>query len=318
MAAGTKVRATLRMATQQRAASSDQQRLRRIAAHVDGGGVCPSEHSEAAAAPTAGGNGVRHGGWLLVQSLLAHGVDRVFAVPGESYLAVLDGLYDAPSVEVVICRQEGGCAIMAEADGKMKGTPGIAMVTRGPGATNASAGVHIAFQDSTPMILLVGQVGRSMFDREAFQEVDYRKMYGPGVGLAKAAFQIDAPERIPEYMNRAFSLACSGRPGPVVLALPEDVLSGVLPYDLPAPLPALVPKPAPPTEAIAELGARIAAARQPFILAGGGGWCEATCEALGAFATKFAMPVGLAFRRQDNLNNLHPCYVGHVGIGPDP
>ncbi len=273
-----------------------------------------------AAAPVAGaaGEGIHHGGRLLVQSLLAHGVDRVFAVPGESYLAVLDGLYDAPSVEVVICRQEGGCAIMAEADGKLKGTPGVAMVTRGPGATNASAGVHIALQDSTPMILLVGQVGRSMFDREAFQEVDYRKMYGPGVGLAKAAFQVDSPERIPEYMNRAFSLACSGRPGPVVLALPEDVLSAVLSTDVPTPLPSTVPRPSPPSDAIVELGTRIAASHRPIILAGGGGWCKATNSALGAFASKFSMPVALAFRRQDNLSNLHPCYVGHVGIGPDP
>ena len=178
-------------------------------------------------------------------------------MPGESYLAVLDGLYDAPSVEVVICRQEGGAAMMAEADGKLKGTPGVAMVTRAPGATNASAGVHIAFQDSTPMVLLVGQVGRSMFDREAFQEVDYRKMFGPGVGLAKAAFEINAPERIPEYMNRAFALACSGRPGPVVLALPEDVLSSVMAEEPAVPLPASPTAPNPDPAAIAELGGRI-------------------------------------------------------------
>lgn len=291
------------------------ERLRRVAAHVRR--HVPAAGDDVSVAG-AGGGGVHHGGRLLVQSLIAHGVDRVFAVPGESYLAVLDGLYDAPSVEVVICRQEGGCAIMAEADGKMKGTPGVAMVTRGPGATNASAGVHIAFQDSTPMILLVGQIGRSMFDREAFQEVDYRKMYGPGVGLAKAAFQIDLPERIPEYMNRAFSLACSGRPGPVVLALPEDVLSGELSSDIPTPFPSVVPLPSPPANAIEELGQRIAASQRPMILAGGGGWCEATCSALGAFADKFSMPVALAFRRQDNLNNLHPCYIGHIGIGPDP
>ena len=294
-------------------------RLCRVATHLC---RAPAAAADDATRPSveaaAGGAGKNHGGRLLVQSLLAHGVDRVFAVPGESYLAVLDGLYDAPSVEVVICRQEGGCAIMAEADGKLKGTPGVAMVTRGPGATNASAGVHIAFQDSTPMILLVGQVGRSMFDREAFQEVYYRKMFGPGVGLAKAAFQIDVAERIPEYMNRAFSLACSGRPGPVVLALPEDVLSGELSRDIPTPLPSIVPRPSPPADAMAELGERIAASQRPIIMAGGGGWCHDTTSALGAFASRFSIPVALAFRRQDNLSNLHPCYVGHVGIGPDP
>ena len=230
-------------------------RLRRIASHCTP--LTPPLAADAAAPAPAAGDGERHGGRLLVQSLLAHNVDRVFAVPGESYLAVLDGLYDAPSVEVVICRQEGGAAMMAEADGKLKGTPGVAMVTRAPGATNASAGVHIAFQDSTPMVLLVGQVGRSMFDREAFQEVDYRKMFGPGVGLAKAAFEINAPERIPEYMNRAFALACSGRPGPVVLALPEDVLSSVMAEEPAVPLPASPTAPNPDPAAIAELGGRI-------------------------------------------------------------
>ena len=294
------------------------ERLGHVALHLRSANGGDAEARNVAPVGGAGAQGVHHGGRLLVQSLLAHGVDRVFAVPGESYLAVLDGLYDAPSVEVVICRQEGGCAIMAEADGKLKGTPGVAMVTRGPGATNASAGVHIALQDSTPMILLVGQVGRSMLDREAFQEVDYRKMYGLGVGLAKAAFQIDSPEGSPEYMNRAFSLACSGRPGPVVLALPEDVLSAELSNDIPPPLPSIVPRPSPPSDAIAELGTRIAASQRPIVLAGGGGWCDATNYALGAFASKFSMPVALAFRRQDNLSNLHPCYVGHVGIGPDP
>ena len=262
----------------------------------------------------------QHGGWLLVQSLLAHGVDRVFAVPGESYLAVLDGLYEAPSVEVVVCRQEGGCAMMAEADGKLTGHPGIAMVTRAPGATNASAGVHIAFQDSTPMVLLVGQVGREMVDREAFQEVDYRKIFGPGVGLAKACFQIDSAARIPEYLNRAFALAMSGRPGPVVLALPEDVLSTrVDPATAPIPPPARQLQPMPTVDAMAELGEMLHHATRPVVLAGGGGfWGADSCQSLAEWAAAWSMPVVAAFRRQDVIDNRHPCYVGHLGIGPDP
>ncbi|WP_281684551.1 thiamine pyrophosphate-binding protein, partial [Thalassobaculum salexigens] len=167
-------------------------------------------------------NAGKIGGHILVESLRAHGADLAFAVPGESYLAVLDGLVDAPEIKTIVCRQEGGAAMMAEAYGKLTGKPGICMVTRGPGATNASAGVHIAMQDSTPMILLVGQVGREMFDREAFQELDYRRMFGQ---MAKWVAQIDDPARIPEYVSRAFHVATSGRPGPVVLALPETMIS---------------------------------------------------------------------------------------------
>ena len=166
-------------------------------------------------------NAKRIGGHILVDRLRTHGVDLVFGVPGESYLAVLDGLVDAPEIRTIVCRQEGGAAMMAEAYGKLTGKPGVCMVTRGPGATNASAGVHIAYQDSTPMVLLVGQVGRDMVDREAFQEIDYRRMYGQ---MAKWVAQIDDPARIPEYVSRAFHTAVSGRPGPVVLALPEDML----------------------------------------------------------------------------------------------
>jgi acetolactate synthase-1/2/3 large subunit len=263
----------------------------------------------------------QHGGWLLVQSLLAHRVERVFCVPGESYLAVLDALHDVSSaVEVVVCRQEGGAAMMAEADGKLTGRPGVAMVTRAPGATNASAGVHIAFQDSTPMVLLVGQVGRGMVDREAFQEVDYRKMFGPGVGVAKACFQIDSPLRIPEYLNRAFALATSARPGPVVLALPEDVLSGYVdPAACPIPPPARGLHPVPSDDAIAELGDMLHHAQRPVILAGGGGfWGAESCDLLASWAMAWSMSVVASFRRQDTMDNRHPCYAGHLGIGPDP
>jgi acetolactate synthase-1/2/3 large subunit len=164
---------------------------------------------------------LKTGGELLVEALRLHGADQVFCVPGESYLAVLDALVDAPEIQVTACRQEGGAAIMAEAAGKLTGRPGICMVTRGPGATNASAGVHIAFQDSTPMILFIGQIARDMSEREAFQEIDYRRMFGP---LAKWVAEIDRAERVPEFVARAFATATSGRPGPVVLALPEDML----------------------------------------------------------------------------------------------
>ncbi|MEQ8805594.1 MAG: thiamine pyrophosphate-binding protein, partial [Rhodospirillales bacterium] len=162
------------------------------------------------------------GARLLVETLVANGVDRAFCVPGESYLAVLDAMVDAPGIDLVICRQEGGAAIMADADGKMTGKPGICFVTRGPGATNASAGVHIAFQDSTPMILFIGQVARHQVEREAFQEIDYRRMFGE---MAKWVAQIEDPARVPEYVSHAFHTAMSGRPGPVVLALPEDMLT---------------------------------------------------------------------------------------------
>src|SRR5438067_13174536 len=164
----------------------------------------------------------RSGGRILVDNLLAQGCDRIFTVPGESFLAVLDALHDTPAIDLVVCRQEGGAAYMAEADGKLTGRPGIAFVTRGPGATNASVGVHTAFQDSTPMILFIGQVGSDFIDREAFQEIDYRRMFGQ---MAKWVAQIDRADRIPEYVARAFQVATSGRPGPVVLALPEDMLA---------------------------------------------------------------------------------------------
>ncbi|WP_027135623.1 thiamine pyrophosphate-binding protein [Geminicoccus roseus] len=254
----------------------------------------------------------RHGGALLTECLVAQGVKRVFCIPGESFLAALDGLRDS-QVEIVLARQEGGAAMMAEATGKLTGRPGVAFVTRGPGATNASAGVHIAFQDSTPMILFVGQVASDQRDREAFQEVDYRAMFGP---LAKWVAEIDRADRIPEYVSHAFHVAQSGRPGPVVLALPEDMLSG--PAEGKAVPAATLPSGMAADQDIQEVIVRLAKAERPFVIAGGGGWSARACEALGRFAQALDLPVGASFRCQDYLDNRHPNYVGDVGIGINP
>ncbi len=255
----------------------------------------------------------RTGGRILVDQLKLNGVERVFGVPGESYLAVLDALHDVPEIQFVICRQEGGAAMMAEADGKLTGRPGICMVTRGPGATNASAGVHIAFQDSTPMILLIGQVARDMQEREAFQEIDYRRMFGQ---MAKWVAQIDDPARIPEFIARAFATAMQGRPGPVVLALPEDMLRETVVAADSRPVVPAETHPAP--EAMAELARRLGEARRPFAVLGGSGWDEAACDRFRAFAERFDLPVGSAFRCQDYFDNGHPNYAGDVGIGINP
>ncbi len=257
--------------------------------------------------------GTRLGGHMVVDALRAHGVDMVFGVPGESYLAVLDGLQDANSIRAIVCRQEGGAAMMAEAYGKLTGRPGVCLVTRGPGAANASAGVHVGFQDSTPMVLLVGQVARGMADREAFQEIDYRRMYGQ---MAKWTAQVEDAERIPEYMSRAFHTATSGRPGPVVLALPEDMLTD-----------RAVPRPADPyrrAEAhpgpgdMARLREMLAAGRAPLAILGGGAWDAEACRRVRAFAEANAIPVAVSFRCQDYFDNRHPNYAGHVGIGAPP
>ncbi|UWR15591.1 thiamine pyrophosphate-binding protein [Sulfitobacter sp. M368] len=253
-----------------------------------------------------------HGGALLTQCLVAQGVERVFCIPGESFLAALDGLYDA-DIDVVVARQEGGAAMMAEATGKLTGKPGIAFVTRGPGATNASAGVHIAFQDSTPMILFVGQVASDQRDREAFQEVDYRAMFGP---LAKWVAEIDRADRIPEYISHAFHIAQSGRPGPVVLALPEDMLSGVA-QGVPVPAATLPSGKAADTD-LRGVVEKLATAKRPLIIAGGASWDAEAAEALGTFAKQMGLPVGASFRCQDFLDNRHPNYVGDVGIGINP
>ena len=255
----------------------------------------------------------RTGGQILVDQLRLHGVDTVFGVPGESYLAVLDALHDAPDIRFVICRQEGGAAMMADADGKLTGRPGICMVTRGPGATNASAGVHIAFQDSTPMILLIGQVARDMLEREAFQEIDYRRMFGQ---MAKWVAQIDDPARIPEFMARAFHTAVQGRPGPVVLALPEDMLRETATIADPRPYAPAVAHPG--ADQMASLERLLRGAKRPFAVLGGGGWSAAACDDFRTFAEAASLPVGTAFRSQDTVDNEHRLYAGDVGIGINP
>ncbi|QPM92376.1 thiamine pyrophosphate-binding protein [Pseudooceanicola algae] len=253
-----------------------------------------------------------HGGALLVNCLAEQGVKRVFCIPGESFLAALDGLHDS-GIETVVARQEGGAAMMAEAAGKMTGAPGVAFVTRGPGATNASAGVHVAFQDSTPMVLFVGQVASDQRDREAFQEVDYRQMFAP---LAKWVAEIDRADRIPEYVSHAFHVAQNGRPGPVVLALPEDMLSG--PASGTPLAPAVLTSGKAAEDDIAAVLDRLEAAERPLVIVGGGGWSAEAAVAIGNFAETMGLPVGASFRCQDYLDNRHPNYVGDVGIGINP
>ncbi len=253
------------------------------------------------------------GGRLIVDALQLHGVDQVFLVPGESYLPVLDALHDTPAIRLTVCRQEGGAAMMAEAWGKLTGRPGVCLVTRGPGATNASAGVHVAFQDSTPMILLIGQVGRDMQEREAFQEIDYRRMFGQ---LAKWVAQIDEPARIPEFLSRAFHTATAGRPGPVVLALPENVLGARVAAPEVRPFQPVIGWPA-PTQ-LEQLRQLLESARRPFLLIGGPGWDATTVERLVEFAERWQLPVGTGFRRQDCFPNDHPNYAGDVGLGINP
>ena len=255
------------------------------------------------------------GARLLVETLVANGVDRAFCVPGESYLAVLDAMVDAPGIDLVICRQEGGAAIMADADGKMTGKPGICFVTRGPGATNASAGVHIAFQDSTPMILFIGQVARHQVEREAFQEIDYRRMFGE---MAKWVAQIEDPARVPEYVSHAFHTAMSGRPGPVVLALPEDMLTEEVLEQVAIPGPAHVVQAHPGPDAMAQLRAMMETAERPLMILGGGSWTEQAALDIRAFAEANNIPTSVSFRRQDLLPNDHPLYAGDVGIGINP
>jgi len=264
--------------------------------------------------PSSNGSGEgRLGGHILVDALVTEGVDLVFGVPGESYLAVIDGLQETNGIRTVMCRQEGGAAMMADAYGKLTGRPGVCMVTRGPGATNASAGVHVAFQDSTPMVLLVGQVARWMVEREAFQEIDYRRMFGQ---MAKWVAQIDDAARIPEYISRAFHTAVSGRPGPVVLALPEDML---MDYATPAEIaPYVAVEPHPGPQQMEQFRAMLDKAERPLMIVGGGGWDREACEQVERFAVANGVPVGASFRCQDYFDNRHPNYVGHVGIGIDP
>jgi acetolactate synthase-1/2/3 large subunit len=256
----------------------------------------------------------RHGGRILADALAGHGVRTAFGVPGESFLPVLDGLHDLKEqLKFVICRQEGGASYMAEAWAKLTGEPGVLFVTRGPGATNGSVGVHTAFQDSTPMVVFVGQVGNDFVEREAFQEVDYRRMYGP---LTKWVAQIDRAERIPEYVSHAFHTATAGRPGPVLLALPEDMLfSEAAVADAPR---YRTPRAAPSPADMKELERLLAAAQRPFVLVGGGGWTQRASDALRAWAEAAGIPVGCSFRCQDYYDNRHPNYAGDVGIGLNP
>ena len=260
----------------------------------------------------------RLAGHVLVEALIAQGIDTVFGVPGESYLAVLDGFHEhVDKIRFIACRQEGGAAFMAEAQGKLTQRPGICFVTRGPGATNASIGLHTAFQDSTPMILFIGQVASDQRDREAFQEVDYRQMFGPGtLGFAKWVGEVQDADRLPEYIARAFHTAMQGRPGPVVIVLPEDMLTKLTSAPV---LPRVQPAQAWPTPtALASLRERLMAAKAPLVIVGGGGWTPESCTALQAFAEAWQLPVGCAFRFQDLFDNRHPLYAGDVGIGINP
>ena len=257
-------------------------------------------------------------GHLLVDCLLAQGVTHAFGVPGESYLAVLDGLHARQDrIRFVTCRQEGGAAFMAEAHGKLTGRPGICFVTRGPGATNASIGVHTAFQDSTPMVLFVGDVASDTRDREAFQEVDYSSFFGPSTkGMAKRVERIDDARRIPEYVARAFATAMNGRPGPVVLVLPEDMLTQTVDVD---PLPRVEAVEAwSDPGSLRRLREMLLQSERPLVIAGGGGWTPQSAQALQRFAENWSLPVGNAFRFQDTFDNHHPLYAGDVGIGLNP
>jgi acetolactate synthase I/II/III large subunit len=255
---------------------------------------------------------VRTAAKALVDQLTLHGVEHLFCVPGESYLGVLDALLEAP-ITVTVCRQEGGCAMMAEAVGKTTGRPGVCFVTRGPGATNAAAGVHVAQQDSTPMIMFVGQVERRVRERDAFQELDCRAVFGP---MAKWTTEVDVAERIPEVISRAFHTACNGRPGPVVVALPSDVLRELIAApDAPAFRPA---ESAPSSPDMATLSRLLAEAERPVLVLGGSRWSEGARAAMHAFAERFEMPVATSYRRAPLFDPLHPSYAGDLGLSPNP
>ncbi|AVT11333.1 thiamine pyrophosphate-binding protein [Paracidovorax avenae] len=255
---------------------------------------------------------LRTGGQILVDQLILHGVRQLFCVPGESYLAVLDALHDA-DIAVTVCRQEGGAAMMAEAQGKLTGRPGICFVTRGPGATNASAGIHIAHQDSTPLIVFVGQVAREALGREAFQELDYGAVFGT---MAKWVVQVDDARRLPELLSRAFHVATSGRPGPVVVALPEDMLTDAV--QAADALPHAVAETHPGPDALRELAQRLASAERPVAILGGSRWSEQAVRDFTAFAEAWSLPVYCSFRRQMLFPASHRCYGGDLGLGANP
>jgi acetolactate synthase-1/2/3 large subunit len=253
-----------------------------------------------------------HGGKILIDQLAALGVSRIFEVPGESFLAALDGLYDAPSIRTIVCRHEGGAAMMAEATGKLTGRPGIAFATRGPGVVNAVAGVYVAQQDATPMILFVGLPTTPLDERAPFQEIDIEALFS---SVAKWTAVIRSADRIPEYVTRAFRVATSGRPGPVVIGLPENVLSAKTTASVAAP--AVLSGAAPSSRDMADLAQRLGAAERPLVVVGGPGWSRAVQGAIEAFATAFDVPVASSFRCQDHMDNRHPCYVGHLGFTTD-
>jgi acetolactate synthase I/II/III large subunit len=259
-----------------------------------------------------GKDNLRSAAEVLVDQLQIHGAKHVFCVPGESYLAVLDAFHDS-ELAVTVCRQEGGACMMAEAIGKVTGRPGVCFVTRGPGATNASHGIHIARQDSTPLVMFVGQVARDMREREAFQEIDYRAFFGP---ITKWATEIDDPARVPEIVSRAFYTATNGRPGPVVVAIPEDMLvERIAAADAP---PFAEIEIAPGPAELEKFAQMLGAARAPIMLLGGSRWSQAASDAVGRFAQKYTIPVCTTFRRGHLFDQTHPCYAGDVGIGPNP
>jgi acetolactate synthase-1/2/3 large subunit len=255
---------------------------------------------------------MRTGGKLIVEALEANGVERIFCVPGESYLAVLDALHDSP-IKTIVCRQEGGAAMMADMEGRLTGKPGICFVTRGPGATNASAGVHIAMQDSIPMLLFIGQIAGHAREREAFQEVNYKRFFGD---IAKWVVEIDRAERIPELLTRAFAVATSGRPGPVVISLPEDML--VSEADAPKALPATPVETAPGVAELDALENLLRSAKSPLAILGGTRWNAEAVANMKTIAEHWALPVGVSFRRQMLFDHLHSNYIGDIGIGPNP
>ncbi len=258
-------------------------------------------------------NNSRSGAEVLIDALKINSVERIFCIPGESYLAALDALFDRSEIDLVVCRNEGGAAYMTEAEGKLTGRPGVCFVTRGPGATNASGGLHVALQDSTPMILLIGQIARKDVDREAFQEIDYRRMFSE---VAKWVAQIDDANRIPEYLNRAFSVATSGRPGPVVLALPEDMLTDSTDAGDAGQWQRL--KTCPGVEDVRQSADMLAKAERPVIIVGGGGWSDDLRRQLQDFAAASDIPVVNSFRCQDFFDNEHPNYAGDLGLGVNP
>ena len=257
---------------------------------------------------------LRTGGEVLIDGLIQYGIDTVFCVPGESYLAALDAFYDRQAqIQLISCRQEGGAAYMAEAMGKLRGIPGVCFVSRGPGASNAMIGVHTAFQDSTPMLVFIGQISRQDTQREAFQELDYQQVYGQ---VAKRVISISEAPRIPELLKQAWNTAISGRPGPVVVELPEDMLvdqTDVADAMLPAVFPAT-----PNLQAIAKIKDWLKSAKRPLVVCGGGAWSAKASDYLREFSERWAIPVATSFRRSDTFSNYHPHYAGELGLAPNP